>query len=118
MALSRELRRVFHAARTYASYRYLTYRKFGRYAPLIPPIALMHDGPADYLEFKRDAEEFFRHYTNLCGLRPNEKMLDVGSGIRRKTSNKFLICALILAASGLMFVIKTSGSSRADDITF
>lgn len=85
MALSRELRSVFHAARTYASYRYLTYRKFGRYAPLIPPIALMHDGPADYLEFKRNAEEFFRHYTNLCGLRPNEKMLDVGSGIGRKT---------------------------------
>src|SRR6266576_1087558 len=33
-------------------------------------------------------------------------------------SNKILICSLFLAASGLMLVIKTSGSSRADEITF
>ena len=33
-------------------------------------------------------------------------------------SNKILICSLFLAASGLMLVIKTSGSSHADEITF
>jgi SAM-dependent methyltransferase len=46
---------------------------------------LMHDGPIGYQEFKDNGAEFFRYYTELCGLKPNEKMLDVGSGIGRKT---------------------------------
>ncbi len=58
---------------------------FGRYASLIPPLELMHDGPIGYQEFKDNGEEFFRYYTGLCGLKPDEKMLDVGSGIGRKT---------------------------------
>jgi ubiquinone/menaquinone biosynthesis C-methylase UbiE len=58
---------------------------FGRYASLIPPLELMHDGPIGYQEFKDNGEEFFRYYTGLCGLKPHEKMLDVGSGIGRKT---------------------------------
>jgi SAM-dependent methyltransferase len=58
---------------------------FGHYASLIPPLELMHDGPIGYQEFKDNGEEFFRYYTQLCGLKNNEKMLDVGSGIGRKT---------------------------------
>ena len=58
---------------------------FGRYASMIPPLELMHDGPVGFEEFKSNGEEFFRYYTKLCGLKPHERMLDVGSGIGRKT---------------------------------
>ena len=58
---------------------------FGRFAPLIPPERLMHDGPPTYADFKQNAEEFFRLYIDLCDLKPNERMLDVGCGIGRKT---------------------------------
>jgi ubiquinone/menaquinone biosynthesis C-methylase UbiE len=58
---------------------------FGRLAPLVPPEELMHDGPPTYLDFKQNAEEFLRLYIDLCGLKPHEKVLDVGCGIGRKT---------------------------------
>lgn len=58
---------------------------FGRYASFVPPLELMHDGPVGYVEFKENAQEFLCYYTGFCGLKPNERMLDVGSGIGRKT---------------------------------
>ena len=58
---------------------------FGDHAPLVPPIERMHDGPATYEEFKSNGEEFMQIYRDLCGLGPDEHMLDVGSGIGRKT---------------------------------
>jgi len=58
---------------------------FGQHASLIPPLALMHDGPIGFEEFKTNAHEFFRYYTELCNLQPDERMLDVGCGIGRKT---------------------------------
>jgi len=59
--------------------------RFGRHSALVPPVALMHDGPQSYKEFKQNGAEFLRHYIKLCGLRPDEHILDVGSGIGRKT---------------------------------
>lgn len=59
--------------------------RFGRHAAMVPPVALMHDGPQSYKEFKQNGREFLRYYIQLCGLRPDEKILDVGSGIGRKT---------------------------------
>lgn len=59
--------------------------RFGRHSQLVPPVALMHDGPQSYKEFKQNGAEFLRYYVELCGLRPDEKILDVGSGIGRKT---------------------------------
>ena len=58
---------------------------FGHHASLIPPLEFMHDGPVGFEEFKTNREEFFRYYTRLCGFKPHERMLDVGSGIGRKT---------------------------------
>lgn len=58
---------------------------FGRAASLVPPVQLMHDGPRSYKEFKQNGSEFLRHYIQLCGLQPDERMLDVGSGVGRKT---------------------------------
>lgn len=48
------------AARDYIGHEYFMYRLFGRYAPFIPPLVLMHDGPIGYEEFKENGEEFFR----------------------------------------------------------
>jgi len=45
----------------------------------------MFDGNADLDEFKANGEEFLRIYRDVCGLRRDERMLDVGSGIGRKT---------------------------------
>jgi SAM-dependent methyltransferase len=59
--------------------------RFGRHVNLVPPVDLMHDGPQSYKEFKQNGAEFLRYYIELCGLRPDERMLDVGSGIGRKT---------------------------------
>ncbi|HSK62683.1 MAG TPA: class I SAM-dependent methyltransferase [Pyrinomonadaceae bacterium] len=59
--------------------------RFGSQSSLVPPIELMHDGPQSYKEFKQNGEEFFHHYVAICGLRPDEHLLDVGSGIGRKT---------------------------------
>jgi len=58
---------------------------FGHLAPLVPPEELMHDGPTSYDAFKQNSEEFFRYYVDLCGLKPDERILDVGCGIGRKT---------------------------------
>lgn len=60
-------------------------RLFGNLAPLVPDIEDMFEGPRSLEVFKRNGEEFLKIYRELCGLRPNEKMLDIGCGIGRKT---------------------------------
>src|SRR5262245_17098759 len=57
----------------------------GRREPLIPPRRLMFDGPRDVAIFKKNGAEFMRYYLDLCGLCPNEAVLDVGCGMGRKT---------------------------------
>jgi SAM-dependent methyltransferase len=58
---------------------------FGALAPLVPRIEDMFDGPRNLKRFKADGEEFLQIYKNVCRLSPNEKILDVGCGIGRKT---------------------------------
>lgn len=60
-------------------------RLFGALAPMVPPVELLFDGPGSLAEFKANGDEFLRIYRDVCGLRPDERMLDVGSGIGRKT---------------------------------
>lgn len=57
----------------------------GRRDPLVPPRRLMFDGPPTPEEFRSNGREFLRHYIELCGLRPDERILDVGSGVGRKS---------------------------------
>jgi SAM-dependent methyltransferase len=60
-------------------------RLFGDLAPLVPAVEQMFEGPATLEEFQANGEEFLRIYKDVCGLQPDERMLDVGSGIGRKT---------------------------------
>lgn len=59
--------------------------RFGSKKRLVPPLELMHDGTKTYKDFKQNGDEFLHLYLSLCDLKPHEKMLDVGSGIGRKT---------------------------------
>src|ERR1019366_9201993 len=58
---------------------------FGEQADLVPPIRLMHDGPRGYAIFKQNGDECFQYYRDFCQLKPSDQVLDVGSGIGRKT---------------------------------
>jgi SAM-dependent methyltransferase len=75
--------RIKARARNYLAERQKR-RLFGDLAPLVPPVDLMFDGPQSLEEFKANGEEFLQIYEELCGLQPDEKMLDVGCGIGRK----------------------------------
>ena len=52
---------------------------------LVPPRRMMFDGPQDPTLFIENGQEFLRYYVDLCSLKPDARMLDVGSGIGRKT---------------------------------
>jgi tRNA G46 methylase TrmB len=60
-------------------------RLFDELAPMVPPVHMMFDGPAVLETFRANGEEFLEIYKDVCDLRPNERMLDVGFGIGRKT---------------------------------
>jgi len=53
--------------------------------PLIPPTRLMFDGPRSIQDFKNNGTDFLEYFVNLCNLKPDGKVLDVGCGIGRKT---------------------------------
>ena len=60
-------------------------RLFGDLAPMVPPLWMMFDGPRNLEVFKENGEEFLKIYRDVGCLRPNDRMLDVGFGIGRKT---------------------------------
>jgi hypothetical protein len=57
-------------------------RLFSVFAPLVPAVDDMFDGTRDLGLFRANREEFLQLYKDICGLRPDEKMLDVGYGKR------------------------------------
>lgn len=57
---------------------------FGDKADLVPPFHLMQDGNRDYTEFKENGIKVFNLLRTL-GLKPTDRILDIGSGIGRKT---------------------------------
>jgi SAM-dependent methyltransferase len=50
-----------------------------------PPLHLQYDGPRGYDVFRRNGQEAFAFYRNEAGLTPEAAILDIGSGIGRKT---------------------------------
>jgi len=75
--------RTYWRARSFRDQR-LKHQLFGEKASLVPPLYLMEDGPRDYKEFNRNGIDSFQRFVSL-GLRPTDKILDIGSGIGRKT---------------------------------
>lgn len=57
---------------------------FGEKAYMVPPLFLMEDGPRDYNKFKKNGIDAFQRFLAL-GLKPTDRILDVGSGLGRKT---------------------------------
>ena len=48
---------------------------------LLPPMELVSfTGVKDYASFKRTGAEFFKYIVDLCGLKPDGKILDIGCG--------------------------------------
>ncbi|MEM7352879.1 MAG: class I SAM-dependent methyltransferase, partial [Acidobacteriota bacterium] len=56
-----------------------------RRPPMVPPRRLLFDGPRDPQIFLDNGQEFLSYYRDLCQLGPDEAVLDIGSGIGRKT---------------------------------
>jgi SAM-dependent methyltransferase len=59
-------------------------RATGRADPLVPPTRMMFDGPRGVKAYRENGREFLAHFRSLGGLKPEEDVLDVGSGIGRK----------------------------------
>lgn len=57
----------------------------GSHDPEIPPTRLMFDGSRSIMEFKKNGEDFLNYLKEICDLKPDAQVLDVGCGIGRKT---------------------------------
>jgi ubiquinone/menaquinone biosynthesis C-methylase UbiE len=60
-------------------------RLSGRRGKDIPPTRLMFDGPVGLKEFILNGQEFFNLFLSLIKPHPSDRILDIGSGIGRKT---------------------------------
>jgi ubiquinone/menaquinone biosynthesis C-methylase UbiE len=56
----------------------------GKHDPLIPPTRYMIDYTPSIEIFKKKGEEYFKYYIELGGLKPDDKVLDVGCGFGEK----------------------------------
>jgi SAM-dependent methyltransferase len=57
---------------------------FGNKADFVPPLYLMQDGNRDYREFLQNGIVVFNLFQSF-GLKPTDRILDIGCGIGRKT---------------------------------
>lgn len=57
---------------------------FGDQAEFVPPLHIMDDGPQDYTIFKQSGEQALTLFTGRAGLKPSNRILDIGSGVGRQ----------------------------------
>lgn len=57
----------------------------GKSDPLVPPTRYMKNYTPTIEIFKKKGEEYFKYYIELGGLKPDDKVLDVGCGFGEKT---------------------------------
>jgi len=69
-----QLRRAYNVVNNYVGVR------TGKLDPLLPPSSLHCVGDSDFSE---TGEEFFRYFVDCCELKPDDRVLDVGSGTGR-----------------------------------
>ena len=60
-------------------------RLSGKRNGMIPPTRHMFDGPSDIESFRNNGTEFLNYFIKLGALKPSDRVLDVGSGMGRKT---------------------------------
>ena len=82
-SLARLSERTLIVARSFRD-QPLKRRVFGEKAYLVPPLYLMEDGTREYREFEQNGLDAFRRFLT-AGLRPTDRILDIGSGVGRKT---------------------------------
>jgi ubiquinone/menaquinone biosynthesis C-methylase UbiE len=82
-SLARLSERTIIVARSFRD-QPLKRRVFGDKAYLVPPLYLMEDGARDFREFEQNGLDAFRRFLAV-GLKPTDRILDIGSGIGRKT---------------------------------
>ncbi len=58
-------------------------RLTGRRNPLLPPTSLVIERSIGIGDFERIGREFLAHFVELCSLRPDERVLEVGCGLGR-----------------------------------
>ena len=58
-------------------------RLAGRQNPLLPPTSLVIERSIGIGDFERIGREFLAHFVDLCSMRPDERVLDVGCGLGR-----------------------------------
>ncbi len=58
-------------------------RLAGRRNPLLPPTSLVIEHSIGIGDFERIGGEFLAHFVELCSLRPDERVLEVGCGLGR-----------------------------------
>ena len=106
--------------RVYYGFQIASCRCTGRGAdPLIPPNSLHSAGSLGSADYVAAGEEFFRYFVDLCELKPDDRVLDVGSGTGRigRCGNELLLdfrSGLSLPFSLIIEYTRTQPHHRCD----
>jgi SAM-dependent methyltransferase len=76
---------IFHRVRDFPYYFIDLVQKNDKTNDTCPPLSLMFDGPRSKEKFKTSGEQALHFYKEVAKISPDSFMLDIGSGIGRKT---------------------------------